>query len=73
MFVPPAPPAPPPRARRYFTEWALTLFSRGFSFDLVTRVWDVLMTEGSYKIVYRVALALLKVCALPHLIGCALC
>jgi hypothetical protein len=49
-------------ACRYFTEWALTLFSRGFSFDLVTRVWDVLMTEGSYKIVYRVSLALLKVC-----------
>jgi hypothetical protein len=45
---------------RYFTEWALTLFSRGFSFDLVTRVWDVLMNEGSYKIVYRVSLALLK-------------
>lgn len=45
---------------RYFTEWALTLFSRGFSFDLVTRVWDVLMNEGSYKIVYRVSLGLLK-------------
>ena len=43
---------------------ALTLFSRGlgFSFDLVTRVWDVLMTEGSYKIIYRVSLAMLKVC-----------
>lgn len=37
------------------------LFSRGFSFDLVTRVWDVLMTEGSYKIIYRVSLAMLKV------------
>jgi hypothetical protein len=46
---------------RYFTEWALTVFSRGFSFDLVTRVWDVLLCEGQYKIVYRVALALLKV------------
>ncbi len=45
---------------RYFTEWALTLFSRGFSFDLVTRVWDVLMNEGSYKIVYRVSLGILK-------------
>eukprot|EP00388_Colpodella_angusta_P036619 GDKK01039390.1.p1 GENE.GDKK01039390.1~~GDKK01039390.1.p1 ORF type:complete len:190 (+),score=26.39 GDKK01039390.1:1-570(+) len=44
----------------YFTEWALTLFSRGFSFDLVTRVWDVLMNEGQYKIVYRVSLGLLK-------------
>jgi hypothetical protein len=31
------------------------------SFDLVTRVWDVLLCEGQYKIVYRVALALLKV------------
>ena len=38
----------------------MTLFSRGFSFDLVTRVWDVLMNEGSYKIVYRVSLGILK-------------
>jgi hypothetical protein len=35
------------------------MFCRGFSFDLVTRVWDVFFHEG-YKIVYRVALALVK-------------
>eukprot|EP00596_Hydrurales_sp_CCMP1899_P004088 CAMPEP_0119051398 /NCGR_PEP_ID=MMETSP1177-20130426/73027_1 /TAXON_ID=2985 /ORGANISM="Ochromonas sp, Strain CCMP1899" /LENGTH=463 /DNA_ID=CAMNT_0007030585 /DNA_START=128 /DNA_END=1519 /DNA_ORIENTATION=+ len=43
----------------YATEWLLTMYCRGFSFDLVTRVWDVFFNEG-YKIVYRVALALVK-------------
>ena len=38
----------------------MTMFCRGFPFDLVTRVWDIFLFEG-YKIVYRVALALLKV------------
>lgn len=45
---------------RYATEWLLTMYCRGFSFDLVTRVWDVFFSEG-YKIVFRVALALVKV------------
>lgn len=45
---------------RYATEWFMTMFARGFSFDLVTRVMDVFSLEG-YKIVYRVCLALLKV------------
>ena len=36
------------------------MYCRGFSFDLVTRVWDIFFNEG-YKIVYRVALALVKV------------
>ena len=44
----------------YATEWLMTMFCRGFSFDLVTRVWDIYLVEG-FKIVYRVALALLKV------------
>ena len=44
----------------YATEWLMTMFCRGFSFDLVTRVWDVYLFEG-FKIVYRVALAILKV------------
>ena len=43
----------------FATEWLLTMFCRGFSFDLVTRVWDAFLLEG-YKIVYRVALALVK-------------
>ncbi len=37
----------------------MTMFCRGFGFDLVTRVMDVYLVEG-YKIVYRVALALIK-------------
>jgi len=43
----------------YATEWLMTMFCRGFSFDLVTRVMDVYFSEG-YKIVYRVGLALIK-------------
>jgi hypothetical protein len=45
----------------FFTEWAMTMFCRGFSFELVTRVWDIFLYEGDYKIVYRVSLAILKV------------
>jgi hypothetical protein len=51
----------------YFTEWAMTLFCRGFSFELVTRVFDIFLLEGNYKIVYRVSLAILKVSALSQL------
>ena len=43
----------------YATEWIMCMFCRGFSFDLVTRVWDIFLFSG-YKIVYRVALALIK-------------
>lgn len=43
----------------FATEWFLTVFTRSFPFDLVTRVWDVFLYEG-WKIVYRVALALIK-------------
>lgn len=46
----------------YATEWFMTLFCRGFSFDLVARVFDIFIKEGSSKILYRVALGLLKVC-----------
>jgi hypothetical protein len=45
----------------YATEWAMTMFCRGFHFDLVTRVMDIYLNEG-YKIVYRVMLALMKNC-----------
>jgi TBC1 domain family member 10 len=44
----------------YATEWMMTIFTRGFNFDLVTRVWDIFLEED-FKIVYRVALALVKV------------
>ena len=42
----------------YATDWLMTLFTRGFPFELVTRVWDVFLNE-SYKVIYRVCLALL--------------
>ncbi len=44
----------------FLTEWIMTFFCRGFSFELVTRVWDIFMFEGDMKIIYRVALAILK-------------
>lgn len=44
---------------RYLTEWIMTMFCRGFSFDLATRVWEIFLSEG-YKVVYRVSLALLR-------------
>ncbi|RYY85076.1 TBC domain-containing protein [archaeon] len=46
----------------FFTEWGMCMFTRGFGFDLVTRVWDIYMLEGGYKVVYRVGMAILKVC-----------
>jgi hypothetical protein len=44
----------------FFTEWAMAFFCRGFSFELVTRMWDVLLLEGRLKMVYRVSLAILQ-------------
>jgi len=43
----------------YATEWFMTMFCRGFNFELVMRVWDVFLVED-FKIVFRVALALIK-------------
>ncbi|KAE8965054.1 hypothetical protein PR003_g29933 [Phytophthora rubi] len=44
----------------YLTQWFLTLFTYNFPFEFVTRVWDAFLHEG-WKVIYRVALALLKV------------
>ena len=44
----------------YATEWLMTMFCRGFSFSLALRVWDCFLHSLDVKIVYRVALALLK-------------
>lgn len=44
----------------FFTEWAMAFFCRGFSFELVTRVWDVLLFEGRLKMVYRASLGILQ-------------
>lgn len=43
----------------YLTQWFLTLFTYNFPFEFVTRVWDAFLHEG-WKVIYRVALALLK-------------
>ena len=43
----------------FLTEWIMTVFSRNFSFEFVTRVWDMFLYEGM-KILYRVCLGLLK-------------
>jgi hypothetical protein len=53
----------------FATEWFMTMFCRGFTFDLVTRVWDIYIAEGSFKIVYRVCLAILKVSYLPRMVA----
>ena len=44
----------------YMTGWIMTLFTSTFSFDFVVRIWDAFLTEGDAKILYRIALALLK-------------
>jgi hypothetical protein len=37
----------------------MTVFTRNFSFEFVTRIWDIFIAED-YKIIYRVCLGLLK-------------
>ena len=37
----------------------MTIFSRNFSFEFVTRIWDIFLFEDM-KILYRVCLGLLK-------------
>ncbi|KAG6942368.1 hypothetical protein JG688_00018153, partial [Phytophthora aleatoria] len=44
----------------YLTQWFLTLFTYNFPFEFVTRVWDTFLHEG-WKVIYRVALALMKI------------
>jgi hypothetical protein len=43
----------------YASQWFITLFTYSFPFDVVTRIWDMWALEG-WKVVYRVALAVLK-------------
>ena len=43
----------------FASQWFLTLFVYHFPFRTVVRVWDIFFTEG-WKIVFRVAIALLK-------------
>ena len=37
----------------------MTIFTRNFSFEFVTRVWDIFLYED-FKILYRICLGLLK-------------
>ena len=43
----------------YASEWIICLFSRNLSFDILVRIFDVFLLEG-FKIIYRFALAFLK-------------
>ena len=43
----------------YASEWFICLFSRNLSFDVLVRIFDVFLLEG-YKVIYRFALAFLK-------------
>ena len=43
----------------YASQWFVTIFSYNFPFEVVTRIWDIFLFEG-WKVVYRIALALIK-------------
>ena len=43
----------------YASQWFITLFTVGFNYEWTVRVYDAFFTEG-YKIIYRVALWVLK-------------
>ena len=44
----------------YLTQWFLTLFSTKIPLELTLRIWDIFFIEGQ-KILYRIALAILKI------------
>lgn len=44
----------------YATKWFMTIFSTNIPIELTLRIWDVFFIEGQ-KIVYRIALAILKI------------
>eukprot|EP00743_Colponemidia_sp_Colp-15_P010206 GILK01011214.1.p2 GENE.GILK01011214.1~~GILK01011214.1.p2 ORF type:complete len:162 (+),score=23.76 GILK01011214.1:30-488(+) len=46
-------------ADMYASQWFMTVYSYNFPFAVVSRVWDIFLAEG-VKIVFRIALALLK-------------
>ena len=43
----------------YASEWFICLFSRNLEFNILVRIFDVFLLEG-YKVIYRFALAFLK-------------
>lgn len=44
----------------YASQWFITIFSVNFKFDTLVRIFDVFLLEGE-KILYRIALAVLKI------------
>jgi len=50
---------PPVTPELYATQWFMTSFSYNLPFDVVLRVWDILLAEGP-KIVFRLAIFLCK-------------
>ena len=44
----------------YASEWFICLFSRNLEFNTLVRIFDVFLLEG-YKVIYRFALAFLKI------------
>jgi hypothetical protein len=44
----------------YSSEWFICLFSRNLEFNTLVRIFDVFLLEG-YKVIYRFALAFLKI------------
>ena len=44
----------------YASEWFICLFSRNLPFEALVRIFDVFLLEG-YKVIYRFALAFLKI------------
>ena len=43
----------------YASEWFICIFSRNLGFNALVRIFDVFLLEG-YKVIYRFALAFLK-------------
>eukprot|EP00939_MAST-03C_sp_MAST-3C-sp1_P000027 g27.t1 len=49
-----------PTSRLYATQWFMTFFARDFPLELSLRVWDVFLLEGSWAILFKVALSVLE-------------
>jgi len=51
---------PPVVPNLYATHWFMTLFSYNLPFDVVLRIWDILLAEGSSKIIFKLALFFMR-------------
>ena len=52
----------------YATQWFMTIFSNNIPLELTLRIWDMFFIEGQ-KVMYRVALAVLRINEKHLLIG----